>query len=117
MEITALISLYFKSLVPLAIMALAGWLLSLKLKKVSFIDSMWSIFIATSGVFYVYSTHMWQKPTVMVASCLLVIWAVRLSGHITMRNWGKGEDHRYAAIGTNLLNTQAFILCLAYKLF
>jgi steroid 5-alpha reductase family enzyme len=29
---------------------------------------------------------------------LLAVWAVRLAGYITWRNWGEGEDHRYQAI-------------------
>jgi steroid 5-alpha reductase family enzyme len=28
----------------------------------------------------------------------VAIWAIRLAGYITWRNWGEGEDHRYQAI-------------------
>lgn len=41
----------------------------------------------------------WHAPTgylPMIATVLVAVWAVRLSVHILMRNWGRGEDWRYA---------------------
>ena len=101
MEIMALLHLYIIALGLLAIMALGGWLQSLIVKKVCIVDSMWSLFIAVAGLSFVIVTQTWQQPFVLAASVLLVLWAVRLSGHITTRNWGKKEDHRYTAIGKN----------------
>jgi steroid 5-alpha reductase family enzyme len=31
-----------------------------------------------------------------IATLLVAIWALRLGAHIILRNWGKGEDRRYA---------------------
>ncbi len=32
---------------------------------------------------------------------LVTVWALRLSIHITIRNWGESEDHRYVTIRKN----------------
>ena len=95
------LDLYLISLTELAILAIVGWLLSLKLNDVSIVDSLWSVFIALAGLSYVCLTGSWGEPHIMVASVLLVLWAVRLSGYITYRNWGKDEDHRYQTIRKN----------------
>lgn len=42
----------------------------------------------------------WQRPSGMLpllSTALVALWAVRLSVHIALRNWGRGEDWRYAA--------------------
>ena len=36
-------------------------------------------------------------PRHLLVTTLVLIWGVRLSGYITWRNWGKGEDPRYIA--------------------
>lgn len=41
----------------------------------------------------------WQRPAGLLpvlATTLVAAWAVRLGVHIWMRNWGRGEDWRYA---------------------
>mgnify|MGYP006427439707 CR=1 FL=1 len=101
MEIMAMVHLYIMSLGLLALMALGGWLISLQVNKVCIVDSLWSFFIAVAGLSFVYATGTWSQPFVLAACVFLVLWAVRLSGHITFRNWGKEEDHRYVAIGKN----------------
>jgi steroid 5-alpha reductase family enzyme len=37
----------------------------------------------------------------MLVTALALIWALRLSGYITWRNWGEPEDYRYRAIRRN----------------
>jgi steroid 5-alpha reductase family enzyme len=77
--------------------AFAAWLWSLFNKDVSFIDSLWSLmFLLLAGI------YAWHTPALTARSklivCLTALWAVRLSVHITWRNWGKPEDRRYQAI-------------------
>ena len=36
--------------------------------------------------------------SVIVWLILTAVWALRLCGYITWRNWGDSEDHRYQAI-------------------
>lgn len=46
------------------------------------------------------ATLWWHSPggyLPLVATVLVAVWALRLSVHILLRNWGRGEDWRYAA--------------------
>ncbi len=74
-----------------------GWLLSLRLKDVSIVDSMWSLMFLLSAVSYTLALEETGPRTLLVLS-LLAIWAIRLSAYITWRNWGHGEDFRYQEI-------------------
>ncbi len=85
---------------PLSVMlalAVAAWGLSLKLRDVSIVDSLWSIFFIVFTVLFA-----WRMGIDAMASYVLValilLWGLRLSVYITARNHGKGEDRRYQAI-------------------
>jgi len=73
------------------------WLLSLMRRDVSIVDSLWAIMIAAAAWVYAYSADL-VGPREGLVLVLVSMWAVRLSGHITWRNWGQGEDRRYQAI-------------------
>lgn len=74
-----------------------GWALSLVRKKVSLVDSLWPLFFVVA-----FSLYMWATPAAGLRDratlFALVLWAARLSGYLTWRNWGQPEDRRYAAI-------------------
>lgn len=85
---------------PLSVMlllAIATWALSIKLRDVSIVDSSWSIFFIVFTVLFA-----WQMRSDTTAAYVLIglvlLWGLRLSGYITVRNHGKGEDRRYQAI-------------------
>jgi steroid 5-alpha reductase family enzyme len=73
------------------------WLVSLPLRNVSIVDSVWSLLIAGASLAYLGTA---RPPGVRsgLALLLLLAWALRLSIHITLRNRGHGEDRRYQAI-------------------
>jgi len=76
------------------------WVISVIKKDVSIVDSLWSLFFIIAAV----TTYMMQdEPTLRASIVLLmvIIWAVRLSLHITVRHWGHDEDHRYKTIREN----------------
>lgn len=79
------------------LMAVAVWALSVRLRDVSIVDSLWSIFFIVFTALFA-----WRMRSDAVASyvliALVVLWGVRLSAYITMRNHGNGEDRRYQAI-------------------
>lgn len=79
------------------LMAVAVWALSVRLRDVSIVDSLWSIFFIVFTALFA-----WRMRSDTVASyaliALVVLWGVRLSAYITIRNHGKGEDRRYQAI-------------------
>lgn len=85
---------------PLSVMvslAVAVWALSVKLRDVSIVDSLWSIFFIAFTVLFA-----WRMGSNEMASYVLIglilAWGLRLSIYITVRNHGKGEDRRYQAI-------------------
>lgn len=81
-------------IVILALMVLL-WLLSLVLKNASIVDIFWGIglIIVTWLAFSLGSGYIPRKQWVAV---LVTVWGLRLALHIGFRNWGKGEDFRYA---------------------
>jgi len=71
------------------------WLISIPLQNVSIVDAFWGCgFIASCAVYYAMTeVHSWRGHLVFA---LAAIWGLRLSIHLGIRNWGKGEDFRYA---------------------
>lgn len=91
-----------------------AWLASLWLRDVSFVDSLWSLFfLLAAGVYAAFASE--QSAAAWLAMALLAIWALRLSLHITVRNWGEPEDARYQQIREN--NQPAFWFKSLYIVF
>lgn len=78
-------------------MGIGGWLISILVKDVSIVDSLWSLFFLLMGITFVLLTPELSERALLVFF-LMTIWAVRLSTFISRRNWGHGEDRRYQAI-------------------
>jgi steroid 5-alpha reductase family enzyme len=100
----------------LAILAVAAvsWLLSVFKKDVSFVDSLWSLFFLIAAmVFALDALPLSLRGKVVLA--LVAIWALRLSIHITARNWGEAEDYRYQSIRAN--NEPGFAFKSLYIVF
>jgi steroid 5-alpha reductase family enzyme len=87
----------FQALAWIALAALATWVVSLLRRDVSIVDSLWAVMIALGGWAYALAPDPAGPREVLVLG-LASLWALRLSGHITWRNWGHGEDRRYLAI-------------------
>jgi steroid 5-alpha reductase family enzyme len=87
-------------LIALAVLVAAAtalWLVSIPLKNVAIVDSLWSVmFLMAAGVYAATASSPGPRTTLIVV--LVAIWALRLAGYITIRNWGHGEDRRYQAI-------------------
>ncbi len=70
------------------------WLASLARRDASLVDRIWGM-----GFVLLVLHHAASAATVDgLLLVLVVLWGVRLSWHITRRNWGHGEDPRYAAM-------------------
>lgn len=70
------------------------WLLSLQRRNASIVDSFWGPgFVVVAAVCVAVSGAVTWREALVLA--LVTTWGVRLSAHITHRNWGKGEDWRY----------------------
>ena len=93
---------------------LAGWLVSLAKNNVSIVDAMWSLMFVVSALVYTGQVGV-AGPRAWLVLALLVIWAARLSGYITWRNWGEEEDYRYQQIRKN--NSPNFAFKSLYIVF
>jgi steroid 5-alpha reductase family enzyme len=89
--------LWLSALPLLLIAAFLTWLLSLPLRKVDVVDSLWSLMLFAAGVVYALGSDP-RAPRLSLVLWLLAIWAARLATHITVRNAGHGEDRRYQVI-------------------
>jgi steroid 5-alpha reductase family enzyme len=88
---------WWPALLVLLALGSATWLLSLPLRNVSIVDSVWSLLIAAAGITYACETSALSLRGWLVLA-LLAAWALRLAIYITVRNHGHGEDRRYQAI-------------------
>jgi steroid 5-alpha reductase family enzyme len=74
----------------------ALWLVSLLLRDASIVDSFWGTGFVIANWFYFAQTSDGSEPRRWMIAALVTIWGLRLSIYILRRNWGKGEDPRYA---------------------
>jgi len=88
---------WMTALLPIALLALATWIVSVFRRDVSIVDSVWSLFFLAATITYVTVIPGTGARTALVLA-LVTLWALRLSLYITWRHWGEAEDHRYQAI-------------------
>ncbi|MFZ1201040.1 MAG: DUF1295 domain-containing protein, partial [Desulfobacterales bacterium] len=82
------------NLTTVVFMMTIGWIISLIYKNVNVVDSLWGLgFVLIVWVTYFLSDGYGPRTTLIAA--LVTIWGIRLSLHLTWRNWGQGEDRRY----------------------
>ena len=89
-----LIFIFSLNLAAVILMMLIGWLLSLVVKNVTVVDSLWGLgFVMIAWTtFFLTDGFLGRK---LLIAFLVTLWGVRLSTYLTWRNWGKGEDPRY----------------------
>ena len=97
-----------------AIFGVAGWLVSLPIRNVSIVDSMWSVMFLIAGVIYALP-KLPLTPRAALVLALVAVWSLRLAGYITWRNRGHGEDFRYQKIRAN--NEPGFAFKSLYLVF
>jgi steroid 5-alpha reductase family enzyme len=76
------------------------WLVSLAIKDVSIVDSVWSLFFLAAAASYALQSTGNGPRSVWVIG-LIALWAIRLSVYLSWRNWGEPEDRRYQQIRQN----------------
>lgn len=77
----------------LALMTLT-WAVSVPRRDASLVDRVWGLaFVVLAVVYATLGDGDGARQLLMVV--LVAIWGLRLSGYITMRNWGDDEDPRY----------------------
>jgi len=89
-----LITIFGWNLVAVISMMICGWLVSLIYKNVSIVDSLWGLgFVLIAWLTFGQAEGFTGRKILIVL--LTTAWALRLSAHLSWRNWGKGEDPRY----------------------
>jgi steroid 5-alpha reductase family enzyme len=73
------------------------WLWSLRRHNVAVVDSVWGLLFALMAFVYSRGAQAMPRRAWWVLA-LVTVWALRLSIHLTLRNWEHDEDRRYRAI-------------------
>lgn len=107
-------TIYFTALVVILLVGALSWVVSVLIHDVSFVDSLWSLFFLIAAVLFALDAGELGPRGQIVLACVIV-WSVRLSLHITVRNWGEPEDHRYRQIREN--NEPGFVVKSLYIVF
>jgi steroid 5-alpha reductase family enzyme len=79
--------------------AFGGWLVSLKKNNVTHVDIMWSLFFVLNTLYF-FTAFTPSLRTALILF-LVLLWGLRLSIYLAIRNWGKPEDARYLKIRQN----------------
>jgi steroid 5-alpha reductase family enzyme len=90
------------------------WGASLVKRDVSIVDSLWAAMFLVAALAYA-ASYPDPGPRTTLVLVLVSLWALRLSGYITWRNWGEGEDFRYQQIRAN--NEPGFAFKSLYIVF
>ncbi|RLQ22537.1 DUF1295 domain-containing protein [Seongchinamella sediminis] len=84
------------------------WLVSIPLRDVSIIDMAFAGILAAIGILALYLSGV-LAPLQLILAAMVLLWALRMSWHLLRRNWGHGEDPRYAHLRSWVDNDRAFI--------
>ena len=94
-----MLDLYLTILIYFFAFGLFGWVLSLALKNVTHVDSMWALFPFLGMLVCIQSFPLNMMQVLFFF--LILLWSLRLFAYLTKRNWGKQEDNRYQVIRNN----------------
>jgi steroid 5-alpha reductase family enzyme len=90
----SLITIAGLNLSAIIAMMIIGWLISLRYRNVSIVDSLWGVgFVLIVWItFFCADGFIGRKALIAI---LATVWGLRLSIYLGWRNWGGGEDRRY----------------------
>ena len=98
--IMSFINIWLQALAVIMIMMTSLWIVSVIIKNVSIVDLFWGIGFVLAGWFY-YTHTQGFEPRKLILMIMVTLWGLRLSGYLTWRNAGKGEDFRYRQFRKN----------------
>ena len=96
------------------IVAFATWCVSVVRRDVGVVDSVWPLLFLAAAATYS-GTVPQPGPRTALILVLVGVWALRLAGYLTWRNWGEPEDRRYRKIRRH--NEPHFPLKSLYLIF
>jgi steroid 5-alpha reductase family enzyme len=90
----SIFTILFINFFLVVVIMLTGWLVSLIKNNVTLVDSLWGLgFILIAGNTLMLASG--YGPRRILMALMVTLWGLRLSFHLTWRNWGQGEDPRY----------------------
>jgi steroid 5-alpha reductase family enzyme len=92
-----LLQIWLSGLGAAAALMVLTWVASLVRRDASLVDRVWGLAFVVLAWTYVLAGDMRTTRATLVLT-LVTVWGLRLSAFITWRNWGHGEDPRYAAM-------------------
>lgn len=91
------VTLVFVGLAGALVLMTAVWLASLWKRDASIIDAFWGLaFVLLAWLYFALGSQSVFRQ--LLVPILVTLWGLRLSLYILWRNWGQGEDPRYAAM-------------------
>jgi steroid 5-alpha reductase family enzyme len=85
------------TLLVMAMLAFATWIVATAKRDVSVVDVAWGMFFLLGAGVYAYALGA-ERPRTAWLLLLVALWSLRLSGYIAWRNHGQPEDRRYQQI-------------------
>jgi steroid 5-alpha reductase family enzyme len=93
METITILSINFSAVL---VMMLVGWVISVIYRNVTIVDSLWGLgFVLVAWLTFAMADGFLGRR--LLLSLMATLWGLRLSLHLSRRNWRHGEDPRYAA--------------------
>lgn len=90
------IEIFIINFMAVVVMMLVAWVVSLPSKNVTHVDTLWGLgFVLITWLTFFMSEGFAGRKILICA--LVSLWGLRLSLYLSLRNWGRGEDPRYAA--------------------
>ena len=95
-------------------MMLIGWIMSLIYRNVTLVDSLWGLGFVLIAWLTFFMADGFDGRKILI-TLLVSAWGLRLAGHLSWRNWGHGEDPRYAS--WRAASGERFWLVSLFKVF
>ena len=109
-----ILTLMISNYLAVLAMMLMGWVVSLIYRNVTIVDSLWGLgFMVIAWL--TFSMAGGYPGRKLLISLLVTLWGLRLVLHLSRRNWGHGEDPRYA--GWRQKSGERFWLISLFKVF
>ena len=89
-----MITLFSQAALIILVLVTLLWIWSVFIKNVSIVDNFWGMgFVLATLVYFLHVEVLYTRLKLVLL--LVVIWGLRLSIHLMIRNYAKGEDYRY----------------------
>jgi steroid 5-alpha reductase family enzyme len=93
----SLVAIWLTGLAAAAALMSVVWVASVVRRDASLVDRVWGLaFVVLAWTYWAVGAAPGTRPGLALA--LVTVWGLRLTAFITWRNWGHGEDPRYAAM-------------------